>query len=149
MEPPSDLRFLTWLLELPVFVKLPLIIAFFGGIAWLALGAHRGSERRALAAMDSALPDPGPSAGTIGEVEVRFHTYHGFLVYGVQTEHRFRAAPDAARQALWNLHVLNCTRGLLAPGFLIIPLISSANYLGQKRSIARQEAQLPAPGAAR
>jgi hypothetical protein len=36
-------------------------------------------------------------------VEFVFHTYYGFLVFGLQQEHRFRLPPDRARELLWKL----------------------------------------------
>jgi hypothetical protein len=71
-------------------------------------------------------------------VPVRFHTYHGLLVYVIQTEHRFWASPKEARAALWRLHRFNLVWGMFARGLLIIPLLSYAHYLAQKRSIARR-----------
>ncbi|QEH31786.1 hypothetical protein OJF2_02510 [Aquisphaera giovannonii] len=80
-----------------------------------------------------------------GAVPVRFHTYHGLLVYAVQTEHRFWAGPKDARAALWRLHRFNLVWGMFARGLLLIPLVSYTNYLAQKRSIARRA---PKPAAA-
>lgn len=77
-------------------------------------------------------------------VEFVFHTYHGFLAFFVQTEHRFRLTPDRARELLWRFHKFNLSWGLLAYGGpLIIPLMSYGNYLAQKRRIAKQERALP------
>jgi hypothetical protein len=72
-------------------------------------------------------------------VEFVFHTYNGFLFYVMQREHRFRLAPDRARELLWRLHKFNLTWGMLAYGVLVIPLLSYGNYLAQKSRIRKQE----------
>lgn len=84
--------------------------------------------------------DP-PGAGT-GLVAVVFHTYYGFLAFVIQTEHRFWAPPDDARQALLRLHRFNLTWGMFAYGALLIPLVSYGNFLAQRRSIRRQKAAM-------
>ena len=73
-----------------------------------------------------------------------FHTYYGFLVYVIQTEHRFWASPEDARVALWRLHRFNLVWGMFAYGALVIPLLSYGNYLAEKRSIDRQAERKPA-----
>src|SRR5262249_11187175 len=78
------------------------------------------------------------SQPTERSVEVFFHTYYGFIAFFTQTEHRFLAEPDDAREALWRLHVFNLTWGLLAKGAFLIPVLSYCNYLAQKRSIRKQ-----------
>jgi hypothetical protein len=72
-------------------------------------------------------------------VEFVFHTYHGFLAFFIQTEHRFRLPPDRARELLWRFHKFNLTWGLLAYGAPLVPLFSYGNYVVQKRRIAIQE----------
>jgi hypothetical protein len=67
-----------------------------------------------------------------------FHTDYGFLVFVIQTEHRFWASPADARVALWRLHRFNLIWGLFAYGALVIPLLSFGNYLAQKRLIDRE-----------
>jgi hypothetical protein len=73
-----------------------------------------------------------------GDVQVVFHTYHGFLAYFVQSEHRFAAAPDEALELLRRLHRHNCRWGLLAPGCVYIPSLSLYNYWQQCRQIRTQ-----------
>ena len=73
-----------------------------------------------------------------GTVPVVFHTYYGFLVFVIQTEHRFWAGPEDARVALWRLHRFNLIWGMFAYGALVIPFLSFGNYLAQKRSIDRE-----------
>ena len=76
-----------------------------------------------------------------GTVSVVFHTYFGFIIHTIQTEHRFYASPDDALLALWRLHKFNLTWGMFAyPYYLVIPLLSYGNYLAQRRSIGRQAA---------
>jgi hypothetical protein len=74
-----------------------------------------------------------------GLVAVVFHTYHGFVAFVEQTEHRFWATPSEAREALRRLNRFNLRWGMLAYGALFIPLISYANYLAQRRSVRKQE----------
>ena len=73
-----------------------------------------------------------------GRVEVVFHTYYGFLLYAVQTEHRFWAEPEHAAKALWRLHRFTLIWGHFAYGMLVIPLLSMGNYSAQLRSIRKQ-----------
>ena len=83
--------------------------------------------------------DPTPDAGC---VEFVFHTFHGFLVFVIVREHRFRLPPDRARELLWRLHLFNMSWGLLAAGMLLLPGISYGSYLSQKCSIREQELEL-------
>jgi hypothetical protein len=78
--------------------------------------------------------DPSP-ARPIGELPDGY----GFIAFVTQTEHRFWATPDDAREAFWRLHPFNLTWGLFARGAPLIPLVSFGNYLAQKRSIRNQE----------
>jgi hypothetical protein len=116
-------------------------IVFYGALGWVILQGYRWLNRLADGARSRAFDGlkvqdgPGP-----GLVLVVFHTYYGFIVFGVQTEHRFWAPPDDAREALWRLHRFNLTWGLLARGGPLIPPLSFGNYLAQKRSIRQQEA---------
>jgi len=75
-------------------------------------------------------------------VSLCFPTYHGALVYAVQTVHRVSLPPAQARELLWELHRFNLTWGLTAAGAFLIPLISYWNYIRQKRSIRQQEQRL-------
>jgi hypothetical protein len=77
-------------------------------------------------------------------VRLVFHTYHGVLLWVVQTKHRFRLPPDQARELLWRLHCFNLKWGLLAYLGFVVPLLSYLNYLAQKRSITRQEREADA-----
>ena len=74
-----------------------------------------------------------------GLVAVVFHTYFGFIVFVIQTEHRFWAPPEDALEALRRLHRFNLSWGMFAYGVLVIPFLSLGNYLSQKKSIRRQE----------
>jgi len=44
-----------------------------------------------------------------GDVNVVFHTYHGFIAFWIQTEHRFYAPPDQALELLRRLNRFNWT----------------------------------------
>jgi hypothetical protein len=75
-----------------------------------------------------------------GDVQFVFHTYHGFLAFFVQTEHRISAPPEEALQLLWRLHRFNLTWGMFAAGAAFVPILSYFNYIAQKRSIMKQAA---------
>ena len=77
-----------------------------------------------------------------GDVQFAFHTYHGFLVFFVQTEHRVSCSPDDARTLLRRLHRFNLTWGMLSYGLAFVPFVSFFNYLAQKRAITEQESAL-------
>lgn len=129
--------------EQPAWV-IPAVVAFsivfYGALGWVILKAYRRLRGAAEAAQGRALEGlkvhdgPGP-----GLVLVVFHTYYGFIAFVTQTEHRFWATPDDARQALRRLHRFNLTWGLLARGGPLVPLVSLGHSLAQKRSIRRQE----------
>jgi hypothetical protein len=117
-----------------------LAIVFYVALGWVILKGYRWLKRVTEAAQWRAFEglkihdSPAP-----GLVLVVFHTYYGFIAFGIQTEHRFWAPPDDAREALWRLHRFNLTWGMFAYGALVIPLLSFGNYLAQRRSIRRQE----------
>lgn len=128
-----------WLV--PVWIITSLAICVFLG--WLILKGFRwlrevtqASQRRAF---DGLKVHAGPAPGLASVV---FHTYYGFIVFVIQTELRFWAPPDDAREALRRLHRFNLTWGMFAYGVLVIPLLSFGNYLVQLRSIRRQEAAI-------
>lgn len=75
-----------------------------------------------------------------GDVQFVFHTYHGFLAFFAQTEHRISAPPEEARKLLWRLHRFNLTWGMFAAGAAFVPILSYFNYLAQKRALAKQAA---------
>ncbi len=97
----------------------------------------RSAEPAQRRAYDGLKVHPGPAPGLVAVV---FHTYYGVLAFVSQTEHRFWATPDDAREALLRLHRFNLSWGIFAYGALLIPPLSYVNYLAQKRSIRRQEA---------
>jgi hypothetical protein len=126
-----------WLVPAVIIASL----AFYLALGWLILKGYRwlhglaqASQRRAFAGLKI---HGGPAPGLVGVV---FHTYYGFIIFVVQTEHRFWAPPDDAREALRRLHRFNLSWGMFAYGVLVIPLLSFGNYLSQLRSIRRQEA---------
>jgi hypothetical protein len=124
---------------------IPAVIAFsivlYGALGWVVLMGYRRLRRAAEDAQahlfDGLEIHDGPGPGL---VLVRFHTYYGLIAFVTQTEHRFWAPPDDARAALRRLHRFNLTWGLFARGAPLVPLVSLGNYLAQKRSIRKQEA---------
>ena len=81
---------------------------------------------------------------TTGDVQFVFHTYHGFLLWVDQTEHRVSCPPDDARTLLRRLHRFNLTWGMLSYGLVFVPFLSFFNYLAQKRAITKQQRALQA-----
>lgn len=73
-----------------------------------------------------------------GDVSCVYHSYRGFLLWFVQTEHHIHAPPADALEALRRLLRFNLTWGLLSYGLLFVPLLAIGNYYAQKRSIQRQ-----------
>jgi len=102
-------------------------------------GLVLGSEEAIQAVYDEAEWDETPPDRCVNFV---FHTYVGFLTFVIQREHRLSLPPNLAREALWRLHRVNLTWGLLAYGALFIPLLSYFNYLAQKSYIRAQEKRL-------
>jgi hypothetical protein len=76
------------------------------------------------------------------DVQFVYHTYHGFLIFFVQTEHRVSCAPQSARTLLGRFLRFNLTWGMLSYGLLFVPFLAFSNYLAQRRSIGKQEARL-------
>lgn len=70
-----------------------------------------------------------------GDVELRFHTYHGLLAFFVQTEHHVFAAPNDAEVLLRRLHYFNLTWGMFAAGAFFIPILSYFNFRSQLKRI--------------
>ena len=115
-------------------------IAFYAALGWIILQGYRWLRRAADASRLRAFEGLKIHSGSApGLVAVLFHTYYGFIVFVIQTEHQFWAPPDDAREALWRLHRFNLSWGMFAYGVLVIPFFSFGNYLSQKRSIRRQE----------
>ncbi len=118
-----------------------LTIALFGGLGLIVLYGFRGFEslaRRSLQRRYSGLQvhaEPQP-----GDVLITYHTYHGFVAWFTQTPHQVALPPDDARTLLGRLLRFNLQWGLVTYGALFIPPLAILNYLGQRRSIARQEA---------
>jgi hypothetical protein len=115
-------------------------VVFYIALAWVILKGYRWLRRLAEASQRRCFEGlkihdaPAP-----GLVLVEFHTYYGFIAFVIQTEHRFWAPPDDAREAVWRLNRFNLTWGLFAYGVLLIPLLSFGNSLAQIRSIRKQE----------
>ncbi len=108
----------------------------------LFIQARRASIRRAAesierihaAARREALAH-GPSTP---RVTIKYHTYSGFLLHAVETEHYLELPYPVALSTLEALLRHNLTHGLLAEGVLLVPVLGFISYLGQKRSIRRQ-----------
>jgi len=79
----------------------------------------------------------GPSTPT---VSIAYHTYSGILVYVEQAEHQFTLPARVAEDTLSALLKHTLKYGFFAYGALFIPVLAYCNYLGQRRSIAKQEA---------
>jgi hypothetical protein len=128
-----------WVMPTVLVITL-VVLGLFG---WFVLRFYRWLKRLARLAQQRVYeglmiyPEPGP-----GLVSVVFHTYYGFVAFVTQTDHQFWASPDDARLVLWRLHRFNLTWGLFAPGMVLIPILSLANYLVQRRSIRKQEEKL-------
>ena len=128
---------------LPAWISTVLLVvgglAFYVALGWLILVAFRWFRRRAENSIRKAFDGSDVSDQKSNErVQVVFHTYYGILIFVVQDEYRFWAAPEQARLILWRLHMFNCTWGLFARGILIIPVLSYGNYRAQLRSISKQ-----------
>ena len=111
-----------------------LIYALLQGYRWFST---KTSNAKALAfenvtVFNEAQPDL---------VEVKFHTYCGFLIFVEQEEHHLWATPDDARILLDRLHGFNLKWGLLAYGALVIPLLSAYSRMQQRRFIKKQVAR--------
>jgi hypothetical protein len=148
--------------DLAATVIAPLLLV--GGlVAAATLGSSISSGKARSAMPRLPYPSPGQSSAgwgpsaTLARITERhrrinapgnasvllcFPTYHGALVYAIQTEHRFSLPPAQARELLWELHRFNLTWGLTAAGAFLIPIISYWNYIRQKRSILQQEQRL-------
>jgi hypothetical protein len=124
----NDMVVPQWLISVIVLVLVGAIVFF---VLWLRRSAGAAQQR----AYSGLKVYTTPARGT---VPVVFHTYYGFLVFVIQTEHRFWASPEDAQVALWRLHRFNLIWGLFAYGALVIPLLSYGNYLARKRLINRE-----------
>jgi hypothetical protein len=76
-----------------------------------------------------------------GDVQFVYHTYHGFLVFFIQNEHRVSCSPQNANLLLGRLLRFNLTWGMLSYGLVFVPFVAFFNYLSQKRSIRKQAAR--------
>lgn len=73
-----------------------------------------------------------------GSVNLKFHTYHGFLIYVIQTPHNIWAKPVDAMLLLRRLHRFNMTRGFFAYGAVVIPVLSWFNYRSESKRLQEQ-----------
>jgi hypothetical protein len=72
-----------------------------------------------------------------GDVVLSYHTYHGFLAWFTQTEHRMALPADDARILLGRLLRYNLIWSI-PTACLFVPPLAIGNYLAQRSSIARQ-----------
>jgi hypothetical protein len=125
----------------------PVVFGCIGFVGLLALGfavlqGFRGYERaagKALAQRFQELEIHDPPQP--GDVVLVYHTYHGFLAWFTQIEHRVHLPPNQARELLGRLLRFNCTWGLTARGCVLVPPVSIVNYFMQRRSISAQETE--------
>lgn len=110
-----------------IFVGVPVFV-FSGGLRSFALKPlqrrFEGIEQHSIA-QDS-------------DVSFVYHTYRGFLLWFVQTEHRVIAPASDAEKLLGRLLRFNLTWGLLSYGVIFIPFLAIGNYFAQRRSISKQ-----------
>jgi hypothetical protein len=129
---------------------LPQAVAAIGGFValfWVVLKFYRWAERRAARKLRSIYEEAGlPTKAGPGDVSIRFHTYHGLLVWQTETEHRLALPPAKARLVLKRLHRFNVTSGMLSKHLFFVPCVSLANYLIQLRRIRAQERLLEQQG---
>ena len=115
------------------------MIGAFVLVGWGILWSYRAFNRHAEAALwrtyDGLDANLTPRKG---DVRLRFHTYHGLLLWFVQTEHDGFLTPDRARELLGRLNRYNCSWGILSRGLVIVPALSFGNYLVQSRTIRAQ-----------
>jgi hypothetical protein len=70
-----------------------------------------------------------------GDVQFVYHTYHGFIAFFIQTEHRVSCPPGQARILLGRFLRFNLTWGMLSYGMIFVPFLAFFNYLAQKSAI--------------
>ena len=93
--------------------------------------ARRSLARKYVGLEVRSMPNPG-------DVELVYHTYHGFIAWFSQTQHRAWLPPADARILLGRLLRFNLAWGALTYGSLFVIPLAIASYFGQRRSIARQ-----------
>jgi len=82
---------------------------------------------------------------SLHRVQIRFHTYWGFLAFVAQQQHRAELPADTAEFLLARLHAFNLQWGFFAAGAAFIPILSWFNYRAQLKQIRRavQSQQIP------
>ena len=121
---------LTWGVNL---IRVAALIAFLGALVAATLVLYRGYERLARRALERAYADLDLyPAKVFGSVQVVYHTYHGFLLWYTETEHRAILAPDEAIELLGRLLRFNLSWGLVARGGILIAPLAVYNYAVQK-----------------
>lgn len=125
------------LITVAVFVPVGVGVWKFYG--WLRRSAEKAQRRL----FEGCRIEGQPGEGLVG---VTFHTYYGFLAFVTQTEYRFWASPEDAREILGRLQGFNLRWGWLAVGSILHLPLSCLSYLAQTRSIARQAREIGNPG---
>jgi hypothetical protein len=121
------------------------------GVPVFFLWGKRAFDRAAIESLQRIYADAERRARTRTSAPVvsfKYHTYSGILVYVAQTEHQFTLPRPIADDTLDALLKHTLKFGFFAYGALLIPILAYANYLGQKRAIAKQAAT-PRPSVAR
>jgi hypothetical protein len=120
-------------------IALVTAIALIVAVGAVILVLHRGYERLAQRALKRAYGGlelhPAEVCGT---VRVVYHTYHGFLLWYTQTEHRAILPLDEATELLGRLLRFNLSWGLVARGGIFIAPLAVYNWVVQKHSITKQ-----------
>lgn len=120
----------------PLAALLVIVGAPIGGLLIMSKGPRR-LESMIQGACAAAKNSQAPL------VRFRFRTYHGLLVFAVQTAHELVLPYPQARLLLEQLHRFNLTWGFFAYGAVIIPILSFFEYRSEWRRIQREAEGAP------
>jgi hypothetical protein len=127
-----------------------LLLGAIIAIPFVLIWGKRAYDRNAVAALEAIYRSAERQARTFGAstpvVSFTYHTYSGVLIYVNQSEHRFTLPAVVAEKTLHELLMYTLKYGFFAYGVVLIPVLAYANYLAQKRSIAKQAASHPGRG---
>ena len=116
-----------------------LLIVAIGVLVGLLYAFMKGAERALAKAYEGLSPHGQPEPD---DVELKYETYHGVVVWVTASQHTVYLPPDQARTLLKRLLRFNFTWGFFAYGALILPLLSLGNYWSQVRRIRRQALEI-------
>jgi hypothetical protein len=120
-------------------IRFGAVIALLVALGAVILVLYRAYERLAGRALKRAYAELEPHpANDRGAVRVVYHTYHGFLLWYTETEHRATLPPDEATELLCRLLRFNLSWGLVARGGIFIAPLAVYNWIVQKHSITKQ-----------